>query len=106
VEPNDWLANKSLIEAGLSREGVLILGIQRKGGFYIGAPQGVSRMHIGDVLVMYGPIDRLEELDRRRAGPEGDHSHQDAVVAHQAELKAQAELDELQKPQKEQPMEA
>jgi hypothetical protein len=33
VEASDWLAGKSLIEAGLSREGVLILGIQRKGGF-------------------------------------------------------------------------
>lgn len=95
VEPNDWLANKSLIEAALSREGVLILGIQRQGGFYIGAPQGVSRIHIGDILVMYGPIERLEELDKRRAGATGDQAHQDAIVEHQAELKAQAELDEL-----------
>jgi TrkA-C domain len=94
VEANDWLANKSLIEAALSREGVLILGIQRQGGFYIGAPQGVSKIHIGDVLVMYGPIGRLEELDRRQSGPAGDQAHQDAIVEHQAELKAQAELDE------------
>ena len=103
VEAGDWLAGKSLIEAGLSREGVLILGIQRKGGFYIGAPQGSSRIHEGDALVMYGPMPRLKELDQRRAGDEGDREHQDATVEHQAELKAQAELDELQKaPQPEQ----
>jgi hypothetical protein len=99
VESNNWLANKTLIDAGLSREGVLILGIQRQGegGFYIGAPQGISRIHIGDVLVMYGTVERLEEIDRRRTGPEGDEAHQAAIEAHQAELKAQAELDELQK---------
>jgi len=97
VEPNDWLAGKSLITAGLSREGVLILGIQRKGGFYIGAPQGISRIHEGDILVMYGPMPRLEELDRRQAGKAGDQAHQDAIVEHQAQLKEQAELDELKK---------
>jgi len=97
VESNDWLAGKSLIEAGLSREGVLILGIQRQGGFYIGAPQGISRIHIGDILVMYGPIERLEEIDRRQAGTEGDQAHQDAIVEHQNVLKIQAELDELKK---------
>jgi MFS family permease len=94
MEPNDWLSGKSLIEAGLSSEGVLILGIQRKNGLYIGAPQGISRIHAEDVLVMYGPLPRLEELDRRYAGKAGDQAHQEAIVEHQAELKAQAEIDE------------
>ena len=98
VEASDWLAGRTLIEAALSREGVLILGIQRQGGFYIGAPQGVSRIHIGDVLVMYGTVERLEEIDQRQAGPAGDEAHQNAMAAHQAELKAQAELDEIQGP--------
>jgi hypothetical protein len=97
VETNNWLEGKSLIEAGLSREGVLILGIQRKGGLYIGAPQGISRIHEGDALVMYGPMPRLKELDRRRAGTSGDQAHQDAIIEHQAELRAQAELDEQTK---------
>jgi hypothetical protein len=97
VEANDWLAGKSLIEAGLSREGVLILGIQRRGGVYIGAPLGASRIHEGDVLVMYGPMSRLEELDRRQTGEQGDKAHQNAIVEHQEELKAQAELDEQKK---------
>lgn len=107
VEANDWLAGKSLIEAELSREGVLILGIQRKGGFYIGAPQGISRIHEGDVLVMYGPMPRLEELDRRQTGKQGDQAHQNAIVEHQDVLKAQAEFDELKKSgEEEKPQEA
>ena len=99
VEPNDWLEGKSLIQAELSREGVLILGIQRKGGVYIGAPQGISKIHEGDVLVLYGPMPRLEDLDRRQAGKKGDEAHQAAIVEHQAELKEQAEIDELKKDQ-------
>ncbi len=102
VEPKSWLEEKSLIAAGLSREGVLILGIQRDGGLYIGAPQGISRIHAGDVLVMYGQMPRLEELNQRRAGESGDKAHQDAIVEHQAELRAQAELDEqLKSPEQE-----
>jgi hypothetical protein len=97
VEPTDWLAGKSLLEAGLSREGVLILGIQRRNGFYIGAPQGISRINPGDVLVMYGPLSRLHELDMRQTGAAGDQAHQDAIIEHQTELKAQAELDEMKK---------
>ena len=46
---------------------------------------------------MYGPLPRLEELDRRQAGTAGDQAHQDAIVEHLAELKAQAELDEQEK---------
>jgi hypothetical protein len=97
VESKDWLAGKSLIDAGLSSEGVLILGIQRKNGIYIGAPQGVSRILEGDILVMYGPQQRLEELDQRKAGTSGDQAHQDAIIEHQEELKDQAELDEQKK---------
>ena len=97
VEPNAWLAGKSLVEAGLSREGVLVLGIQRKAGLYIGAPQGISKIHKGDALVLYGQMPCLEELDRRKAGPAGDQAHLDAIVEHQAELKTQAELDEQKK---------
>jgi len=96
VEPGDWLAGRSLIDAGLSREGVLILGIQRKGGGYIGAPQGISRIHAGDVLVMYGPMERLEELDKRPAGQSGDRAHQDAIAEHQTDLKEQAVQDVME----------
>ncbi|KPK35209.1 MAG: potassium transporter TrkA [Nitrospira bacterium SG8_35_1] len=102
VEPGDWLSGKSLSTAELSQEGVLILGIQRRGGFYIGAPQGVSKIREGDVLVMYGHMERLEELDRRQLGAKGDQAHQDAIAEHQEELKAQAELDELKKTETEQ----
>ena len=103
------IAAMALILTGLSQEVAhfqsrsAFLGIQHKGGFYSGAPQGGSKIHEGDVLDMYGSLERLKELDRSQAGSAGDQVHYDAIVGHQSELKAQAELDELQKdPEKEQ----
>ncbi|MCG8450949.1 MAG: TrkA C-terminal domain-containing protein [Pirellulales bacterium] len=75
VEPGDWVVDKSLVELGLAREGVLVLGIHRKEGYYVGAPSGDSRIGVGDSLVIYGPLERLEELDGRRRGAEGDQAH-------------------------------
>ncbi len=79
VEPNDWIAGKSLVELGLAREGVLVLGIRRHNGVYIGAPSSVNRIEASDTLVIYGPLERLEELDSRCCGTEGDQAHQTAA---------------------------
>ena len=48
---------------------------------------------------MYDPMSRLQELDRRQAGIDGEQTNKDAIIEHQAELELQAELDE-QKQQK------
>jgi Trk K+ transport system NAD-binding subunit len=81
VESNDWLAGKTLVEVGLAREGVLVLGIGRHNGNYIGAPAGNSQICAGDALVIYGPLERVEELDSRSAGVSGDQAH--AIAAQQ-----------------------
>lgn len=80
VEAGDWLAGKTLQEAALTREGVLVLGIQKVKGDYVGAPRGDSRVEVDDVLILYAPLSRLEELDRRRAGPPGEIAHREAVA--------------------------
>ncbi len=93
ITPNDWLAGKSLLELRLPKEGVLVLGIQRtKPDCYIGAPTAKTVILAGDTLVLYGPIDRLEELDQRRAGHTGDEAHQEACTEHSEMLYEQEEL--------------
>lgn len=89
VESNDWLADKSLIQVRLPDEGVLILGIQRAGGAYVGGPTGETQVHPGDCLILYGPIERIEELDRRRAGRSGDEAHAEACAEHEETLEVQ-----------------
>lgn len=80
VEDGDWLAGNSLDGLKLSDEGVLVLGINRPNGRYIGAPKGTARIDTGDVLILYGRAECLKNLDQRRSGEEGDRQHRDAVA--------------------------
>ena len=94
VEPNDWLTTKTLTELRLPQEGVLILGIQRAEGTYLGTPTGETEIRSGDTLTLYGPVERIEELDRRRRGKKGDEAHKEAVEEHEEDLEEQEQLDE------------
>ena len=86
LQSKDWLANRSLRELNLTREGILVLGIRRNNGVFLGAPKADTSTAGDDTLVLYGPIDRLAELDHRKAGFRGDQAHQEAVQDHQEEL--------------------
>ncbi len=81
VQPEDWVAERTLGELRLRDEGVVVLGISRPEGEYLGAPRFDTEIHTGDTLVVYGTEERLCELDERRAGPAGDTAHAEAVAA-------------------------
>ncbi|HEV2061965.1 MAG TPA: TrkA C-terminal domain-containing protein [Solirubrobacteraceae bacterium] len=80
----DWLAERPLGELELRDEGVVVLGVTPAGGGWIGSPMFDQHFRPGDEIVAYGPTDRLRELDRRRAGEEGDRVHADAVARHRS----------------------
>ena len=82
IEPDDWVVNKTLKELKLSHEGIMVLGIQRKKGNYIGTPGGNTEILPKDVLTVYGKAARFEELDSRKKGTQGDRNHQAAVLEH------------------------
>jgi uncharacterized protein with PhoU and TrkA domain len=82
VSPNDWLAKKTLIQLKLPAEGVLVLGIRRREGDYLGAPHATTEIRPFDTVVLYGPIGRIKELDARRAGRRGEKAHQSAKSEH------------------------
>lgn len=98
VEQNDWIADKTLVELGLAREGVLVLGIRRHNGIYLGAPSSSNRIEASDTLVIYGPLDRLEELDSRCRGAEGDEAHQVAAREYDEYLAKLKESESTQHP--------
>jgi len=80
VHEGDWLAGHSLKALQLSNEGVLVLGIERRGGHYVGTPRGETVIDVGDCLIMYGRQEVLAELHSRSDGVIGNMRHIIAVT--------------------------
>lgn len=80
VSSEDWLAEKTLAESKLADEGLLVLGIQKPGGKYIGAPVASTQIMAEDVLLIYGRGGAIQELDRRRRGLRGEVAHVEAIA--------------------------
>ena len=83
VEADSWLADRSLAELSLRGEGVVLLGIERPDGSYLGAPQGETVLSAGDVAILYSRGETLAELDRRRRDASGEAAHEAAVADQQ-----------------------
>jgi hypothetical protein len=88
VEAEDWIAGRRLDEVTLRDEGVVVLGIHRAGGGYLGAPDGDTVIRAGDVLTLYGRPERVAELDGRARGTAGDAAHA-AAIGEQARVEAE-----------------
>jgi hypothetical protein len=80
VQPGEWLSGRTLSEAGLSKEGILVLGIECPGGQFIGAPAQDTEIRERDHLILYGRTPRIAEIDRRRIDGDGERSHIAAVA--------------------------
>jgi K+/H+ antiporter YhaU regulatory subunit KhtT len=84
VDEDDWMAGRSLADLHLSNEGVMVLGITRKSGIYVGAPMGDTRVHPYDTLMVYGRASSIESLDKRKQGGNGDIDHSRMVAQQTA----------------------
>lgn len=90
AQGEDWLVDRPLSELGLPDEGIVVLGLQRREGVFIGAPTGHTVIHAGDTVITYGRFDHLQDLDDRHQGRQGDRAHQQAV-REQHEIVAEIE---------------
>ncbi len=93
VREGDWAAGRSLADLGLRDEGVVVLGLTRSDGRYVGAPTGASVVRPGDILVVYGRSKRLTELDNRPSGSDGDRRHREAVAVQDRAESTEAAAD-------------
>ncbi len=73
VREGSWLADRRVEELELDSEGVVVLGIVRRGGDYLGTAPREAQLEQGDRLVLYGRKERLAELSRRDAGDRAAH---------------------------------
>ncbi len=77
IADGDWLDGQPLRVVRPADEGVLVLGIAKANGEWLGTPGGDSAAHSGDTLIVYGRTETIRELEQRRAGDDRDHA--DAV---------------------------
>lgn len=94
VKPGDWMADRRLIDLKLAEEGILVLGIEKMGGTYVGAPRGKTKLSVEDTVLLYGPRDMLKKLDERVAGSDGNWEHHVAVDQQRKVEKRELELQE------------
>jgi hypothetical protein len=78
----------------LREEGVVVLGIERLDGTYLGVPQADTVAVPGEVLILYSRSGILSDLDHRRHDDAGEAAHaaavveQDRIVAHERDIGA------------------
>ena len=94
VDAEDWLANRNLRELKLRDEGLLVLGIERISGEFIGAPNGNTMLEAGDNVIIYGRDSTVAELSQRQRGVIGDREHLQEVSKTERVREAEKRLDE------------
>ena len=72
VETGDWFSGRTISELQLRDEGVLVLGIERAGHRYVGAPSSKTRFRDGDTVVLYGQRDTIGRIDARERTAAGE----------------------------------
>ncbi|USN97901.1 MAG: TrkA C-terminal domain-containing protein [Phycisphaeraceae bacterium] len=65
VDPGHPYIGRSLVQLGLGSRGVLILGVLRENGEYLGTPGKDSVIMAGDVLTVYGQEEQIREALQR-----------------------------------------
>lgn len=87
VDAKHWMAGGNLKDLRLSDEGILILGIHRSGSNYQGVPRALDTIEAGDTIILYGNLENIKRLQKRRTGKRGDADHRQSAT-EQAEREA------------------
>ena len=102
VEPGDWFIDRTIGDLQLRDEGVLVLGIDRAGHRYVGAPSSSSRFREGDTVVLYGPRETLARIDARERTADGEldwiSSQIDFTETYLQQQEVERELDATGRP--------
>jgi hypothetical protein len=74
VEAQSVLLDHRLADIDLGRRGMLVLGITRKNGSFVGAPHGSDVIRAGDRLILYGQTAVFENFDQQAPLPQSPPS--------------------------------
>lgn len=92
VDPGSWLANRTLAELKLCDEGLLVLGIERTSGEFIGTSNGETMLQEGGNVIIYKRDSTVAELSQRQRGKIGDTEHLQEVSKTERVRKAEKRL--------------
>lgn len=82
VPKNHWMAEKTIGQLRIKKEGVLVLGITRvidRKEKYIGTPSLEFKILSGDKITVYGRVIQIADLAKRPKGEKGKQEHQFAL---------------------------
>lgn len=82
VDEGDWLAERPLGDLNLPDEGVVVLGVERGGGKFLGAPSPEVVAEAGDKVILYGRSEAVRDVSGRAAGVDGDEQHRASKRKH------------------------
>ena len=88
ADEGEWMVEHQLADLQLTQEGVVVLGLHRADGTFVGTPTGDTDIRAGDLILAYGRATVLRELATRRS-TDGDAAHEAAVDQQQAVIRRQ-----------------
>lgn len=94
VASGDWMAGKTLAQLGLRKEGIMVLGITRMDGRFIGAPDGATSINVNDDLILYGRVAAMQDLDERKTGFRGFVAHQQQIADQEKVVREEKQQDQ------------
>ncbi len=97
VEGPHWLTDKKLKNAKLREEGLIVLGITRRDGTFLGTPDGETKIMDGDSLIIYGRADGLQKIEKRSKGASGNREHKEMTTEQDKEVKKEKKEDKEEK---------
>jgi len=93
IREDDWIHKKTLGDSNLRNEGVNVLGIQRHDGTFIGTPDGDTKIVASDQLMVYGRVENIRNLEKRKKDVSGDEEHEKAMAEQEEERRKQMKKD-------------
>lgn len=84
IDAGHSLIGDTIAQAGLGRRGVVVLGIERHDGTYVGAPDGHTTLQERDMLTIYGLEKDVRALRRGDTEPAAIHPGIEAEGEHGA----------------------
>jgi len=89
IEEVDWMANKTLKELSLRKEGITVLGIDRKDESYLGLPSGDATILVDDLIIIYGKSDSIKSVFSRKQNFNSEIGHRVSVKNEKKRLEEQ-----------------